>query len=155
MKKIPSITVPIIDKKDTYSSNLFELLSNKKVVIFGVPGAFTPTCSENHLPSFIKLYDQIKNKNIDDIYCLAVNDKFVMESWLSSYSDGRKIKGIADGNAEISKALELTSDKTLNFMGLRCKRFAMIVHNSNIIKIFIEETGKFEITSANNILKYI
>ena len=155
MKKIPSLTVPIIDIKDTYSANLFELLSNKKVIIFGVPGAFTPTCSENHLPSFIKSYDQIKNKNIDDIYCLAVNDKFVMESWLSSYSNGRKIKGIADGNAEISRALELTSDKTLSFMGLRCKRFAMIVHNSNIIKIFIEEPGEFEITSAKNILKCI
>ena len=83
---------------------------------------------------------------------MAVNDKFVMQSWLLSYSDGNKIKGIADGNAEISQSLEVTSDKSSNFMGLRCTRFAMIVDNNAVIEIFIEEAGKLDVSSAENIL---
>ena len=153
MKKIPSIIVPIIDNGNTVNENLFEILENKKVIIFGVPGAFTPTCSEQHLPSFLKLSEEIKNNGIDDIFCLSVNDKFVMQSWFLTYSDGDKVKGIADGNAEISKALNMISDKSANFMGLRSARFAMIIENNNIIKTFIDIAGKFEKTSAENILK--
>ena len=152
MKQIPSIVVPIIDNGKATTKNLFELLEPKKIIIFGVPGAFTPTCSEQHLPGFLKLSDQIKQKGIDDIFCLSVNDKFVMQSWLLSYSDGNKIKGIADGNAEISQSLEVTSDKSSNFMGLRCTRFAMIVDNNAVIEIFIEEAGKLDVSSAENIL---
>lgn len=152
MKKIPSIVVPIIDNGNTTTKNLFELLKNKKIIIFGVPGAFTPTCSEKHLPGFLKLSDQIKKKGIDDIFCLSVNDKFVMQSWLLSYSDGNKIKGIADGNAEITKFLNLLIDKSSNFMGMRCKRFAMIIKNNVIDQIFIEESGKLDLSSAENIL---
>lgn len=152
MKKIPSIVVPIIDNGNTTTKNLFELLENKKIIIFGVPGAFTPTCSEKHLPGFLKLSDQIKKKGIDDIFCLSVNDKFVMQSWLLSYSDGNKIKGIADGNAEITKFLNLLIDKSSNFMGMRCKRFAMIIKNNVIDQIFIEESGKLDLSSAENIL---
>ena len=122
------------------------------MIIFGVPGAFTPTCSEQHLPGFIKLSDQIKKKGIDDIFCLSVNDKFVMQSWLLSYSDGNKIKGIADGNAEISQSLEVINDQSANFMGLRCIRFAMIVDNNIIIDTFLEEPGKLEVSSAESIL---
>lgn len=152
MKKIPSIVVPIVDNIKSYNVDLFKFLTNKKVVIFGVPGAFTPTCSEQHLPGFLRLSDKIKCKGIDDIFCLSVNDKFVMSSWLSSYSDGSKIKGIADGNAEITKFLKVISDKSLSFMGLRSSRFAMIVDDCLIIKNFLEESGKFEVSSAENIL---
>ena len=155
INKIPSIEVPIIDNGNFSIKNLFENIKNKKVIIFGVPGAFTPTCSEKHLPGFLKLSDQIFNKGIDDILCLSVNDKFVMQKWLLSYSNGRNIKGIADGNAEISKELNVLTDKSKNFMGFRSVRFAMIIENNIIIKNFIEETGKFEITSAENILKNI
>ena len=152
MKQIPSIVVPIIDNGKATTKNLFEFLENKKIIIFGVPGAFTPTCSEQHLPGFLKLSDQIKNKGIDDIFCLSVNDKFVMQSWLLSYSDGNKIKGIADGNAEISQSLEVINDQSANFMGLRCIRFAMIVDNNIIIDTFLEEPGKLEVSSAESIL---
>ena len=153
MKNIPSIIVPIVDTSNMIEKNLFDLLKNKKIIIFGVPGAFTPTCSMNHLPSFLKFSDNIKKKGINDIYCLSVNDRFVMQSWLSNYSAEDKIKGIADGNGEISQALNMISDNSKYFMGLRCKRFAMIVHNNIIIKTFTEEPGKFENTSAENILK--
>jgi len=152
MSIIPSIIVPIIEKGKSINKNLFDCLKNKKVVIFGVPGAFTPTCSEKHLPGFLKLSEAIKAKGVDEIYCLSVNDAFVMSSWLLSYTDGDKINGIADGNGELSKLLNVISDKSDNFMGLRSQRFAMIVHNNNIINMFIEQPGKFEASSAENIL---
>ena len=153
MNTIPSVTVPIVKDGQSINMNLFDSLKNKKVVIFGVPGAFTPTCSEKHLPGFIKLSEAIKAKGIDDIYCLSVNDSFVMKSWLLSYTDGNKIKGIADGNGEVSKLLNVNRDKSANFMGLRCARFAMIIDNNNIINTYIEDSGKLEISSAENILE--
>lgn len=152
MKSIPSAIVPIIRGGESLNCNLFDILINKKVVIFGVPGAFTPTCSEMHLPGFIKLSHAIKKKGIDDILCLSVNDPFVMKSWLLSYADHHNIIGIADGNGEITKLLDLTSDKSSNFMGLRCTRFAMIVENNIISKLLIEEPGKLDVSSAENIL---
>ena len=152
-KKISSIKVPVIQKGITSLVILSDELKDKKVIIFGVPGAFTPTCSEKHMPSFIKLHKQLIDKGINNIYCLSVNDAFVMRSWLLSYADGDKIKGIADGNGEISTLLNVSSDKSANFMGIRCTRFAMIIDDNSINNIFIEEAGKLEVSSAENILK--
>ena len=149
---IPHIKVPIIEKSITSEVILAEELKNKNVIIFGVPGAFTPTCSEKHMPSFIKLYQQLISKGIDDIYCLSVNDKFVMNAWLLSYADGNKIIGIADGNGEICQNLNLIVDKSKNFMGMRSKRFAMIVKNNIIQNIFIEEPGEYKVSSAEHLL---
>ena len=149
---IPSIVVPIIHKGITSKVSLFNELKEKKVIIFGVPGAFTPTCSEKHMPSYIKLYDQFNNKGVKDIYCLSVNDNFVMNAWLLSYTDGNQIIGIADGNGEIAKNLDLLTDKSKNYMGMRATRFAMIVNNNLIEKIFIEEPGEYKISSAENVL---
>ena len=97
-------------------------------------------------------YDRFKSSNIDDIYCLSVNDAFVMKAWLLSYSDNPKIKGIADGNGDISKSLNLLVNKTKNFMGMRCTRFVLIAINNNIEKLFIEKPGEFVVSSAENIL---
>tara|TARA_B100001564_G_scaffold199887_1_gene168020 strand:+ start:416 stop:886 length:471 start_codon:yes stop_codon:yes gene_type:complete len=149
---IPHIKVPIIEKSITSEVILSEELKDKNVIIFGVPGAFTPTCSEKHMPSFIKLHQELISKGIDDIYCLSVNDKFVMNAWLLSYSFGDKIIGIADGNGEISQNLNLIVDKSKNFMGMRSKRFAMIVNNNIIKNIFIEEPGEYKISSAEHLL---
>ena len=151
-KKIPSIKVPIIQKGITSKVMLSDELKNKKVIIFGVPGAFTPTCSEKHLPSYIKLYKQLIQKGIDNIYCLSVNDDFVMNAWLLSYTDGDKILGIADGNGDIAKNLDLLTDKSKNYMGMRSTRFAMIVKDNIINEIFIEKPGEFRISSAEHIL---
>jgi peroxiredoxin len=149
--KLPDakVFIELIDNKEV---SIKEIIAGKKTILFGLPGAFTPTCSEKHLPGFIKLYDRIKSSNIDDIYCLSVNDAFVMKAWLSSYKNGNNIKGIADGNGTLCQLLNVISDKSENFMGLRSQRFAMIVDNNNIINIFIEQTGKFEASSAENIL---
>jgi len=155
IKIIPSLKVPIIHKGVTSNVVLSDELKEKNTVIFGVPGAFTPTCSEKHMPSYIKLYEQFINKGIDDIYCLSVNDNYVMSAWLLSYTDGDKIKGIADGNADITKNLNLLSDKSKNFMGMRSTRFAMIVKDNEITQILIEEPGEYKRTSAENLLTKI
>ena len=152
MQSIPNIIIPIIENGSSSNKNLRDELEDKRVIIFGVPGAFTPTCSEKHLPGFIKLYDRIRSSKIDDIYCLSVNDAFVMKAWLLSYSYKTKIKGIADGNGNISKSLNLLIDKKKYFMGMRCTRFALIANNNNIEKLFIEKTGEFVVSSAEYIL---
>ena len=152
MKTIPSIKLPIITNGESLNCVLSEITANKKIIIFGVPGAFTPTCSEKHLPGYINLSDQLKAKGVDDIYCLSVNDIFVMKAWLTSYPKGNSIKGISDGNADFAKAMQLTLDYSVSFMGMRCKRFALIADQNNIIKLFVEEKGQFSISSAEHIL---
>ena len=152
MHSIPNIIIPIIENGTSSNKNLREELQDKRVIIFGVPGAFTPTCSEKHLPGFIKLYDRIKSRNINDIYCLSVNDTFVMKAWLGSYSKGYLINGIADGNADFAKTMQLTTDISGGFMGTRCKRFALIADQNNILKLLVEEKGQFEVSSAENII---
>ena len=154
-KFIPSIEVPVIQKGITSKVNLSSELNNKKVIIFGVPGAFTPTCSEKHMPSYIKLHQQFINKGIDDIYCLSVNDSFVMNAWLLSYTDGDKIIGIADGNGDISHNLNLLVDKSKSFMGKRSTRFAMVVDDAIIQNTFVEEPGEYKVSSAEHLLTVV
>ena len=151
-RKIPPIIVPVVKKGITSKIYLTDELQKKRAIIFGVPGAFTPTCSEKHLPSYIKLYKQLSSKGVDDIYCLSVNDDFVMSAWLLNYTDGNKIIGIADGNGEVTKSLDLLVDKTKNFMGKRSTRFAMIVQNNSIQELFIEEPGEYKVSSAEHLL---
>ena len=155
IKKIPSIVVPIIKKNVTSTISLSDELRGKHIIMFGVPGAFTPTCSEKHMPSYIKLHNEFVSKGIDDIYCLSVNDEYVMQAWLLSYTEGEKILGIADGNGDVSKNLGLLVDKTANYMGTRSKRFAMIIRDNNIDELLIEEPGEYKKTSAENLLTKI
>ena len=152
---IPAIKVPVIKNGATSKVFLSDELKEKKIIIFGVPGAFTPTCSEKHMPSYIKLYQQLIDKGIGDVYCLSVNDEYVMNAWLLSYSKGNNIIGIADGNGEIAKELGLLTDKSKNYMGMRSTRFAMIANNNLIEKLFIEEPGEFNVSSAENLLNYL
>ena len=154
-KTIPSIKVPIIQKGIVSKVILSDELKGKKIIMFGVPGAFTPTCSEKHMPSFIKLHNEFVSKGIDDIYCLSVNDEYVMQAWLLSYTEGDKILGIADGNGEVSKTLDLLVDKTVNYMGMRSTRFAMIIRDNSIHELLIEKPGEYKETSAENLLTKI
>ena len=154
-KLIPSIKVPIIQKGVVSKVILSDELKRKNIIMFGVPGAFTPTCSEKHMPSYIKLHKEFIAKGIDDIYCLSVNDDHVMKAWLLSYTEGDKIIGIADGNGDVSKNLNLLVDKTANYMGMRSSRFAMIVKDNTIHELLIEEPGEYKKTSAENILTKI
>jgi len=154
-KIIPSIKVPIIQKGIASKTILSDELKGKKIIMFGVPGAFTPTCSEKHMPSYIKLHKEFAAKGIDDIYCLSVNDDHVMKAWLLSYTEGDKIIGIADGNGDVSKNLNLLVDKTANYMGMRSSRFAMIIKDNSIEELIIEKPGEYKETSAENLLTKI
>ena len=154
-KIIPSIKVPIIQKGIVSKAFLSDELKGKKIIMFGVPGAFTPTCSEKHMPSYIKLHKEFIEKGIDDICCLSVNDDHVMKAWLLSYTEGDKIIGIADGNGDVSKNLNLLVDKTANYMGMRSSRFAMIIKDNSIVELIIEKPGEYKETSAENLLAKI
>ena len=149
--KIPSVDLAIMtdDGPDTVSTD--DLFSGKKVAIFGVPGAFTPTCSAKHLPGFVENADALKAKGVDTIACLSVNDAFVMGAWGKDQNVGDKVMMLADGSADFTKAADLVLDLTERGLGVRCQRFAMIVDNGVVSSIHIDE-GTFEKTSAETML---
>lgn len=126
-----------------------DLFKGKKVALFSVPGAFTPTCSNQHLPSYLKNYDQIRGKGFDTIACMAVNDVFVMDAWGKDRGVGDKIKMLADGNGEYTKKLGLELDGSKFGLGTRGKRFSMVVNNGTVESFNLDE-GKYELTSAEN-----
>ena len=130
-----------------------DLFGGKKVVLFSVPGAFTPTCSMDHLPGFVEKADAIKAKGVDTIACLAVNDVFVMDAWGKSAGAEGKVEMLADGNAEYTKALGLELDASGFGMGTRGQRFAMIVDDGVVSGLFVEEGGAFKVSSADNVLE--
>jgi len=128
-----------------------ELFDGKKVVLFAVPGAFTPTCSNAHLPEFITLADKIKAKGVDAIYCVSVNDAFVMKAWRDS-QNAEEILMLADGDASFTKALGLEKD-TSDFGGIRSSRYAMIVDNAVVTGLFVEEGKEFTVSRAKHVLE--
>jgi peroxiredoxin len=131
-----------------------EMFKGKKVVLFAVPGAFTPTCSNNHLPGFLKNADALKAKGVDAIAVTGVNDVFVMEAWKKSTGASGKIEFLADGNGEFAKALDMTLDGSGNGLGTRSKRYAMLVEDGVVKKLNVEEApGKAEMSSAESLLK--
>ena len=155
VKNMPDVKIMIISKGQITQKNSNELSKGKKIVLFGVPGAFTGTCSNKHLPSYINLADKMKKKGIKDIYCMSVNDPSVMKAWQESYENGKKIKMIADGNADLTKALELDKDYSKSYMGVRSKRFALIADNNQIITLNIEEPSQYHVSSAEYIINQI
>ena len=132
-----------------------ELFKGKTVVLFSVPGAFTPTCDAKHLPGFVELADQIKAKGVDTIACTAVNDVFVMNAWGKSGGVGNNILMLADGNGEYAKALGLDMDASGYGMGLRGKRFALIVKDGVATHVNIEGPGEYKVSAADYVLKQL
>jgi peroxiredoxin len=132
--------------------NVEDLTRGKKVVIFGLPGAFTPTCSAKHVPSYLAAYDQLKAKGVDTIACLSVNDAFVMGAWARDQHSGDKVRMLADGSAAWTKALGLELDLTARGMGVRCQRFSMLVDDGVVKVLNIEAPGKFEVSGGDTIL---
>ena len=130
-----------------------EVFKGKKVVLFAVPGAFTPTCHINHLPGFLKSADAIKAKGVDTIAVTGVNDVFVMDAWKKATAEG-KIEFLADGNGDFAKAIDLALDASGVGLGLRSRRYAMLVEDGVVKKLSVEsEPGKAEVSSAENLLK--
>ncbi|MCQ8186042.1 peroxiredoxin [Parvularcula maris] len=128
-----------------------ELLDGKTTVLFAVPGAFTPTCSAKHLPGFVEKKDALKDKGVDQVVCMSVNDAFVMQAWGES-ADAGDIVMLADGNGEFAEKLGLTMDGEAYGMGKRSQRFAMILDGTKVREVFVEEPGAFEVSSAEHVL---
>jgi peroxiredoxin len=130
-----------------------DLTKGKKVAIFGLPGAFTPTCSAKHVPSYIANYDKLKAAGVDDILCISVNDAFVMGAWGRDQKSGGKVRMMADGSAEYTKKLGLETDLTSRGMGVRTRRFSMLVDDGVVKTLNIEEPGKFDVSDGATMLK--
>ena len=150
---IPNATINIV-QDGVQSINTQDFFQGRKVVLFALPGAFTPTCSAKHLPSYIEHIDAFTDKQYI-VACLSVNDAFVMSAWAKSQQVPASIHMLADGNAEFTKALGLELDATPFGMGIRAKRFALIADNGIVTHLFIEAPGEFSVSSAESVLATI
>ena len=125
-----------------------DMVKGKKIAIFALPGAFTPTCSAKHVPSYLDNLDKLKAKGVDEVWCLSVNDAFVMGAWSRDQKAGGKIRFMADGSAEYTKKLGLTLDLTQRGLGLRSNRYSMLVDNGVVKQLNVEGPGKFEVSDG-------
>jgi len=132
-----------------------DLTRGKKIAIFGLPGAFTPTCSAKHVPSYLQNMDQLKAKGIDEVWCFAVNDPFVMGAWSRDQKANGKIRFMADGSAEYTKKLGLDFDLNARGLGTRCQRFSMIVDDGVVKQLNVEQAGKYEVSGAEKMLEQL
>jgi len=148
---IPSVTLHVMGKNGPEDISTDDIFKGKKVALFGLPGAFTPTCSAQHLPGFFSNADALKSKGVDSIVCLAVNDVFVMDAWGKDQGIGDTIMMAADGAAAFTKAAGLELDLTARGFGLRCLRFSMVVDDGVVKTLNIDESG-FDKTSAETML---
>jgi peroxiredoxin len=151
-ERIPEATLTRMTVNGPAPITTGEVFTGKKVVLFSVPGAFTPTCSNKHLPGYVEQADAIKAKGVDTIACLAVNDVFVMDAWGKAKGAGDKILMLADGNAELTKRLGLELDATKHGMGLRGRRFSMIVEDGVVKELNLEAPGEFKVSTAEAIV---
>ncbi len=136
--------------------NSFELgkaTAGKKIALFGLPGAYTPTCSAKHMPGYVEKAAALKAAGVDEIWCVAVNDAFVMGAWGRDQKAGGKVRMMADGSADFAKATGLTLDLAARGMGLRANRFSMLVVDGVVKSLNIEASGKFEVSDADTMLK--
>jgi len=135
--------------------NTFEvdkLTAGKKIAVFGLPGAFTPTCSAKHVPGFVEKADEFKKAGVDEIWCISVNDPFVMGAWGRDQKTAGKVRMMADGSADFAKATGLTFDLTARGMGVRSQRYSMLIEDGVVKTLNIEAPGKFEVSDADTLL---
>ncbi len=149
---MPSGTFGVMTESGPGAISTDELFGGKKVVLVSVPGAFTPTCSANHLPGFVDHADEVMAKGVDTIACMAVNDVFVMDAWGKDRDVGDKVLMLADGNGEYAKALDLEMDATGFGMGMRSQRFAIVVDDGVATHVAVEAPGQFEVSKAEAVL---
>ncbi len=149
-ERIPNATLQYVEN-GVQKAETSALFAGKKTVLFAVPGAFTPTCSERHLPGYIAEFDAFKAKGVD-VACMAVNDAFVMQAWGKSQHAPDGLRMLADGNAEFSRAMGLEMDISGYGMGMRSKRFAMLIDDGVVQKLWVEAPGEFHVSSAEHVL---
>jgi glutaredoxin/glutathione-dependent peroxiredoxin len=150
--KMPSGTLTLATKDGPQKVSAEDYFKGRKVVLFSVPGAFTPTCDAKHLPGFVERAGDIRSKGVDKIACLSVNDAFVMKAWGKSQNTDEKVDMLADGNAEYTKALGLDMDATGFGMGVRGQRFSLVIDNGVVKQLNLEAKGEFKISSAEHVL---
>ena len=146
--RLPEATFTTMTAEGPKPLTTAEVFSGKKVVLFSVPGAFTPTCSKQHLPGYVKQADELKAKGVASIVCLAVNDVFVMDAWAKSQGADGKVVMLADGNADFTKKIGLELDASKHGMGTRSQRFSLIAEDGVVKQLNIEAPGKFEVSSC-------
>jgi glutaredoxin/glutathione-dependent peroxiredoxin len=151
-ERMPKGTLKRMTKEGPKDFSTDELFKGKVVVLFSVPGAFTPTCDAKHLPGFVQLADQIRAKGVDTIACMAVNDVFVMNAWGKASGVGDRILMLADGNGEYARALGLELDAKGFGMGTRGQRFALIVRDGVATQVNVEAPGQFKVSAAEYLL---
>ena len=154
--RLPNATFRIMTPDGPKPKTTDEVFKGKKVVLFAVPGAFTPTCSKNHLPGFVKNADAIRGKGVDAIAVTSVNDPFVQDAWKKATDPDNKIEFLADGSADFAKALGLELDASANGLGIRSKRYSMIVEDGVVKSLNIEDApGKADISGADALIKLL
>jgi len=153
--KMPSVMLKTLTGNGPRDISTDELFSKKKVVLFALPGAFTPTCSASHLPGYVVKSDELFAKGVDQIICLSVNDAFVMGAWGREHNAEDRVMMIADGNAELTRTLGLEVDLTAGGMGIRSKRYAMVVEDGVVTLLNVEAPRQFEISDAETILNSV
>lgn len=161
-KKLPNATLYEFFDEATegcaIGPNAFEVekeVAGKKIVIFALPGAFTPTCSAKHVPGYLEHFDAIKAKGVDEIWCISVNDPFVMGAWGRDLQVGKKVRMLGDGSAEFTKKLGMEFDLIARGLGVRSQRYAMIVEDGVVKTLDLEAPGKFEVSDAASVLKQL
>ena len=153
--KLPDAKVFILEK-DPKEVSIKKIVGNEKVILFGLPGAFTPTCSAKHLPGFIIAIDQLKKKGIKKVVCISVNDPFVMDAWGKTHNVQDKILMVGDSSGDFTKNIGAELNLTNRGLGVRSSRYTMLVEKGSVLKITEEEVaGKCEVTAAENFLKEI
>ncbi|KAI5068454.1 hypothetical protein GOP47_0016799 [Adiantum capillus-veneris] len=151
---LPDGSLSCFDANDSLQQvSIHSLAAGKKIVLFGVPGAFTPTCSLKHVPGFIDLAPQFKSKGVDELICITVNDPFVVKAWGKTYEGNDSVLLLADGSAKYTHALGLELDLSEKGLGIRSRRFALLVDNLVVKVANIEQGGEFSVSSAEDMLK--
>ncbi len=150
--RIPSMNVTRMGESGPEQVSTDDLFGGRKVVMFAVPGAFTPTCSARHLPGYVARADEIRAKGVDAIACLSVNDVFVMDAWGKSQNAGGKVEMLADGSGELTRALGAVLDLTDRGLGVRSSRYAIVVEDGVVTRANMEEGGAFEVSGAEAVL---
>ena len=151
--RIPEVTLKRI-REGMETIDTQALFDGRKAVLFAVPGAFTPTCSARHLPGYIKRFEQFRSRGID-VFCMAVNDPFVMQAWGKAQSVPDGLLMLSDGNGDLTRALGLEMDASGSGMGMRSRRFALYVDNGIVRAVHVEEPGNFEVSSADYVLAHL
>ncbi|MFL6623687.1 MAG: peroxiredoxin [Sulfurifustis sp.] len=150
--RLPAATLYELTDDGLQRRPVEELTRGRRVVIIGLPGAFTPVCSTRHVPSYIERYPELKARAVDEILCVSVNDAYVMREWNKSLAAAGKIRLLGDGNAEFTKALGLTNDRFEHGMGVRSRRYSLYAEDGVVKALNLEEPGKYEVSDAGTML---